>query len=180
MQLQQHISFLILTRFGCPRVLMSDQGTYFLNHSIQALREEFQANGTIGAFNKILEHALTKACNISTDNWDLRILVVLWAYRTTCKKLTRYTPFKLAYGQEVVMLMEYVVPSLRIATLTNMADEETLTERLLHLIGLKEDHFITIFHQQVQKAREKTWHDRHIKHKTFKVGDLSSSMIVSL
>ena len=68
--------------------------------------------------------------------------------------------------------MEYVVPSLRIAMLTDMADEETLSKRLMHVVELEEDRFIVGFHQQVHKAREKAWHDRHIKHKTFKVGDL--------
>lgn len=91
------------------------------------------------------------------------VVIVLWAYRTTCKKLTGHTPFKLAYGKEVVMPMEYVVPSLKIAALTDMADEETMNERLLHLVGLEEDCFIASFHQQVKKAREKAWHDKHIK-----------------
>ena len=31
----------ILARFGCPRILMSDQGTHFLNQTIQLLTEEF-------------------------------------------------------------------------------------------------------------------------------------------
>ena len=73
-----------------------------------------------------MENALTKVCNANKDAWDVRIPVVLWAYRTTCKKLTRHTPFKLAYGQEVVMPMEYIVPSLKIAVLTDMVDEETM------------------------------------------------------
>ena len=53
-----------------------------------------------------------------------------------------------------------------------MSDENTLKERLLHLVGLEEECFMVGFHQQVQKEREKAWHDRHIKHKTFKEGDL--------
>ena len=160
---------------------MRDQGTHFLNQTIQALTEEFhqkstpyhpQANGTIEDVNKILEHALPKVCNINRDDWDLKIPAVLWAYRSTCKKLTRHTPFKLAYVQEAVMPMEYIVPSLRVATLTYMANEDTVNERLLHLLGLEEDHFIAGFQQQVQKEKEKAWHDRHIKRKPFKEGDL--------
>ena len=31
----------IITRFGCPKVLMNDQGTHFINKTIEALTEEF-------------------------------------------------------------------------------------------------------------------------------------------
>jgi hypothetical protein len=37
---------------------------------------------------------------------------------------------------------------------------------------LEEDRFIAGFHQQVQKEREKDYHDRHIRRKAFKQGDL--------
>jgi hypothetical protein len=40
------------------------------------------------------------------------------------------------------------------------------------LVELEEDIFIAIFHQQVQKEREKSYHDRHIKKKEFEQGKL--------
>jgi hypothetical protein len=40
------------------------------------------------------------------------------------------------------------------------------------MVELEEDSFIIGFHQQVQKKREKAYHDRHIKKKAFKQGDL--------
>ena len=65
-----------------------------------------------------------------------------WAYRTTCKKITGYTPFSLVYGQEVVMPMEYILPSLRITHITGMNDVDTVEERLAQLLTLEEDRFI--------------------------------------
>jgi transposase InsO family protein len=90
----------IITRFGCQNILMSDQGIDFINKIVEALTEEFsvyhqkstpyhpQESGIMDAFKKILETTLTKIYSVNRDDWDLRVPAVLWAYRTTCKKLT--------------------------------------------------------------------------------------------
>ena len=109
--------------------------------------------------------ALTKVCNDNRDEWDFKIPVVLWAYRTTCKWLMGQTPFKLVYGKEVFIPIEYIVPSLRIVVVTSMDDAVALEEHAAQLIQLEEDCFIAGFHQQVVKDRQKAWHDHHIKHK---------------
>ena len=74
---------------------------------------------------------------------------MLWAYRKTCKKLTGQTPLRLVYEQEEIMPTEYIMPSLRIATFTNMVDPDIMKERMSQLLTLEEDRFIAGFHQQV-------------------------------
>lgn len=49
------------------------------------------------------------------------------------------TPFKLVYGTKALMPMEYIVPSLRIASMTFMVDREALEERLAQLEELEEE-----------------------------------------
>jgi transposase InsO family protein len=149
----------IITRFGCPKILMSDQGTHFINKNIESLTQEFeynhhkstpyhpQVNATVEAFNKILETGLTKICSVNKDDWDLRVPAILWAYRTTCKKLTMKTSFNLVYDLEAVVPMEYLVPSLRIAKFTDMDETSVVQERLTQLVELEEDRFIAGFHQ---------------------------------
>jgi transposase InsO family protein len=169
----------LINRFGCPRILMSDKGTHFINNTIKAMTEDFevyhqkitpyhpQENGIVEAFNKILNNSLTNIYKINRDDWDLKIPGVLWAYMTTCKKLTGKTPFRLVYGQEAMVPLEFLVPSLHVATITNMTLRGTVQEMLSQLMIMEEDRILAGLHQEVQKARNKSWNDRHIKRKNF-------------
>jgi len=78
----------------------------------------------------------------------------------------------LVYDLEFVVPMEYLVLILRISSFIDMDDTSVVRERLSQLVELEEDRFIVGFHRQVQKEREKAYHDRHIKKKAFKKGDL--------
>jgi hypothetical protein len=102
----------------------------------------------------------------------LKIESVLWAYKTTCKKLARQTPFKLVYGQESMVPLEFMVPSLDVEAITIMIERGTIHERLSQLMEMEEDMILVEFHQEVQKERNKYWDDKHIKNKIFKEGYL--------
>jgi hypothetical protein len=58
--------------------------------------------------------------------------------------------------------------SMHIATITDMIERGATQERLAQLMELEEDKIIVGFHQEVQKEKDKAWHDRHIKKKNFK------------
>jgi hypothetical protein len=53
-----------------------------------------------------------------------------------------------------------------------MIEQGIVQESLNQLMTMEEYHILAGFRQQVQKTRDKSWHDRHIKKKTFKEGDL--------
>ena len=75
--------------------MLSDEGMHFVNKMIDELTTEFhihhrkktpyhpQENGTIEAFNKILENALTKVCTVHRNERDHKVSVLLWEYQTT-------------------------------------------------------------------------------------------------
>jgi hypothetical protein len=65
------------------------------------------------------------------------------------------TPFKLVYGLEAVVPMEYLVPSLRITAFTYMDDTGVVQERLTQLVELEEDRFIAGFHQAGKEGKRK-------------------------
>jgi hypothetical protein len=108
---------------------------------------------------------------VNIDYWDLKVPKVLWAYITTCKKITGKTPFILVYGKEEIVPLEYLIPSLHIVAITEMTKRGIVHEILAQLMELEEDIIIFGFHQEVQKEKDKSWHYRHIKKKKFKVGD---------
>ena len=59
--------------------------------------------------------------------------------------MTGHTPFRLVYGQEAVMPMEYIIPSLKISAFTEMDDSAIIKERLENILHLEDDRFIAGF-----------------------------------
>ncbi|KAH9298395.1 hypothetical protein KI387_030077, partial [Taxus chinensis] len=57
---------------------------------------------------------------------------------TTYKRLNKATPFQLVFGTEVVLPVEFMLPSLRITHVGGLDDEQALEERIDELVKLEE------------------------------------------
>ena len=87
-------------------------------------------NSLAEAFNKTIRKLLKKFVSKSQCDWDDKLGEYLWAYRTTVRTPTKATPFSLVYGCEVVLLLEIQIPSLCVALIMDMTNEEEHRLRL--------------------------------------------------
>ena len=140
----------IITRFGCPKEIVSDRGIHFINDIIEKMLKKYfikhrksspyhpRANGQTEKTNGILCKIITKSLAGNASNWDYELNNALWAYRCTIKTTTKSTPFQLVYGLEAMLPIEVELPSLRVAIAERMGDTPSLRERLDSLERLDE------------------------------------------
>jgi hypothetical protein len=130
-----------------------------------------QANGQVEAINKVLTTMLRRMVGIHKSNWHTMLFSSLWAYQTSIKSSTRFTPFQLVYGIEAILSIECEIPSLKLVVelLPNTSVEE---ERLLYLMQLDETRRDAALVIETQKKRVKSQYDKHVKPRVFSEGDL--------
>ncbi len=174
----------IVTRFGCPKILISDRGTHFLNSVIESMTERFhinhrmttpyhpQTNGNTERVNQTLVNILRKTVQDSKRDWDIKLPAALWAYRTTYKVTTKATPFSLVYGVEAVLPIEFEVQSLRIAVDERLTTIPSLIERVELLEGLDEARRASAQHMEAIQRRRKLAFDKRHKTRTLFPGML--------
>src|SRR5512137_2358533 len=131
-----------------------------------------QANGLAESTNKTLQNILRKIVNENRTDWDTKLHSALWAYRTVYKTSIRTTPFRLAFGLEAVMPVEFQVPSLRIQLRERLNEKKSEEMRLAALCELEEQRLASILHMELEQRRRKAFVDRHRKgnEKMFEIG----------
>jgi hypothetical protein len=104
-------------------------------------------------------------------SWHTMLFSTLWAYRTSVKSATEFTPFQLVYGLEAILPIECEIPSLKLAVelLSNTSAEE---ECLLYLMQLDETRRNATLVIETHKKCIKSQYDKHVKPCIFSEGDL--------
>jgi hypothetical protein len=173
----------IFTRFGMPRELVTDGGPPFTSHGFKATLQKYhiqqrmttayhpQANGQVESTNKVIEAILTKTVKESQKDWSYRLPEALWAYRTTWRNTTGFSPYELVYGKSVVFPVEFEMKTLRTALAVNLDLTDAQTARLQQLNELEEKRLDAIQQTTIIQQQRSKWHDKNIKDKQFQKGN---------
>jgi hypothetical protein len=121
--------------------------------------------------NKVLEGILTKTVQLHQTDWVEKLPEALWAYRTTWKNTTSFTPYELVYGKHVLLPIEFQIKTFKIATELGLNLSEAQQQRISQLNELDEIHQDALQQTTLVQQQWEKWHDRFIKKKQFKVGD---------
>ncbi|KAK1606280.1 hypothetical protein QYE76_029953 [Lolium multiflorum] len=175
----------LVTRFGIPHSIITDNGTNFAQGELKDYCDEVgirldlasvahpQSNGQVERANGLilagikprLEEPLRRAAGAWADELDS----VLWSLRTTPNRSTGFTPFFLVYGSEAVLPTDIIHDSPRVSAY----NEETADEARQLSVDLIEearnlaDQRSTIYQQKLRR-----YHSRRVRNRSFMVGDL--------
>ncbi|MCO5567944.1 hypothetical protein L7F22_021640 [Adiantum nelumboides] len=135
----------ICCKFGVPLELLLDKGPRFRAKLLDFLCAKMkirhqhttpyypQCNGLNERFNGELVQILSKVIEHSGKNWDLELPNVIWAYRTSMRIGTRFTPFYFVYGKEALSPVEVELHAVKMLEKLLGQSSDVFKERLLQL-----------------------------------------------
>ncbi|MCO5586543.1 hypothetical protein L7F22_040484 [Adiantum nelumboides] len=175
---------ILLSGFGTPLEIVSDNGPGFRKGLLTEVCEGLhilhrhstpyypQSNGLVEKANGIIAGIIRKMVKNKTKLWDDFLDGALWAYRTTYKEATEFTPFHLVYGQEALQPIELNIPTMRLHGEAAQRKEEEWTDHLLTLAELewKREAAYECYKRKATQVKGKL--DKEVKDKGIKEGDL--------
>jgi len=165
------------------QAIVTDHGSHFRNQMMVELTAKLglshdsstpyypQANGQVEAINKVLKRVLQRMIEIHKRNLHLILYSALWAYRTSVRNATGFTPFQLVYGLKVVLPIQCEISSLKLAIdlLLDTSEEEACILELIHLDETPRDATLA---NETHKKCIAAQYDKNVKPRVFSKGDL--------
>ena len=116
---------------------------------------------------KLLKQSLLKTVKSHRRDWADRLPEALWAYRTTWRNTTGFSPYDLVYGKSAIFPIEFEIKTLKTAIEMNLDVTEAQKRRLNQLNELDEKRLAAVDQTVLLQQQRSNWHDRFIKKKIF-------------
>ncbi|XP_058202708.1 uncharacterized protein LOC131317152 [Rhododendron vialii] len=177
----------IISRFGIPYAILSDNGSQFVTSALKAFYAKRhitihnssvaypQGNGQTEASNKIITRGLKQRLDRKLGKWVEELPHVLWAYRTTPRRSTGRTPFAMAYGMEVVLPLSTMIPTAQTENLHPVDNNALVGAELDFAEELRDNANLRHAAYQQEVARG---YNRNVRARPFNVGDLVLRMVI--
>ncbi|GJS07133.1 reverse transcriptase domain-containing protein [Tanacetum coccineum] len=172
----------LFARFGAPRAIISDRGTYFCNDQFAKVMLKYgvthrlstayhpQTSGQVEVSNRGLKRILERTVGENRASWSDKLDDALWAFRTAYKTPIGCTPYKLVYGKACHLPIELEHKAYWALKHTNF-DIKQRGHRKVQLNELNELRDHAYENSLIYKEKTKRIHDSKIKNRVFNVGD---------
>eukprot|EP00253_Pinus_taeda_P023414 PITA_23414 len=116
----------ILSRFGCPEKIITDNAAAFKSKKMINFYHKFhitlghstayypQGNGLAKSSNKSLINIINKVLEENKKNWHRKLTNALWADRLSTKRSIGMSPYELVYGMEARFPSSLDIPAIKL------------------------------------------------------------------
>ncbi|GJW37905.1 reverse transcriptase domain-containing protein [Tanacetum coccineum] len=166
-------------RFGTPRAIISDRGTYFCNDQFTKVMLKYgvthrlsttyhpQTSGQVEVSNRGLKCILERIIGENRASWSDKLDDALWAFRTAFKTPIGCTPYKLVYGKACHLPIELEHNAYWALKHCNFDLKSAGDHQKVQMNERDQAYENSL----IYKEKKKKIHDTKIKNRIFNVGD---------
>ncbi|GJR13097.1 reverse transcriptase domain-containing protein [Tanacetum coccineum] len=173
----------LFARFGTPRAIISDRGTYFCNDQFEKVMLKYgvthristtyhlQTSGQVEVSNRGLKRILERTVGENRASWSDKLDDALWAFRNAFKTPIRCTPYKLVYGKACRLPIELEHKAYWALKHCNFDLKTAGDHRKVQMNELNELQDQAYENSLIYKEKTKKIHDSKIRNRVFNIGD---------